>query len=200
MRKLDLTGRRFGRLTALHTVRRGKLRWLCSCDCGLQTEVVTAKLTSGWTQSCGCLQRERTTQAKTTHGFTDHRMYGVWQAMLSRCTLPTNMAYAHYGGRGIGVCERWKDFASFYADIGDPPFHGASIDRCDNNADYSPDNWRWATRSEQSRNRRKARVITHNGKTLHLLDWAELLGVSAKTLSSRIYQRHWPLDRALRKE
>ena len=100
--------------------------------------------------------------------------YEIWQGMRKRCTNPNTRAYKYYGGRGIKVCERWMDsFESFFADMGKRPSPTHSIDRIDNDKDYSPDNCRWATKTEQSRNQRRNHLLTLGGETLTLAEWAE---------------------------
>lgn len=195
--RLDITGQVFGRLTALSWEKEGgKTKWNCSCSCGGTAKVVVFKLTTGATQSCGCLLKEANRSRLLTHGGSSSPLYGTWQQMLRRCDLPTHVDYAHYGGRGIRVCERWKDFSLFIQDMGAPPFPGASIDRRNVNGDYSPDNCRWATKSEQARNKRNSRLITFRGATKHLYEWADELGVSPNTLASRLYQRNWDVEDA----
>ena len=195
---LDLSGRTFGRLTALTSVRVGKRKgWLCQCSCGQTTKVVTAKLTSGWTSSCGCLHKEVCAATKRTHGMSRTRTYATWLQMNRRCDLPSHEAYKDYGGRGIRVCERWLKFENFYEDVGEPPFEGASLDRIDNDLGYSPENTRWATKLQQANNRRTTRRISFNGVSKTLREWADVLGVSVKTLTSRVYLREWDIERAL---
>lgn len=116
--------------------------------------------------------------------------------MIQRCHSEQNPSFPRYGGRGIIVCEAWKaSFEAFLKDMGHPP-EGNSIDRIDNDRGYEPGNCRWATVKEQAGNRRSSRLITHNGKTLPITEWARLLGRHHMTISDRI-ARGWPLERAL---
>lgn len=123
--------------------------------------------------------------------------YRIWCAMKTRCYNPNVANYEFYGGRGITVCERWiESFANFLMDMGPKPFPDASIDRHpDPDGPYSPENCRWASKKEQSQNSRKARMLTYNGETLCLLDWAKRLGIAHSTLRVRLEQ--WPLEKAL---
>lgn len=164
-----LAGQRFGRLTVLQEseVRRhGYIFWRCLCDCGSGCLVASNKLRTGHTRSCGCLQREHArnrvailSSRNTRHGHCvgkPSRAYRAWGDMLSRCNDPNNRRYPDYGGRGICVCERWRKFENFLADMGDPPL-GQSLDRRNNDGNYEPGNCRWATRSQQQRNKRAYR-------------------------------------------
>jgi hypothetical protein len=132
----------------------------------------------------------------TTHGRTNTSAYWRWRAMIQRCTNPKNSQWTSYGGRGIAVCERWRTFENFYADMGDPP-PGMSLDRIDVNGNYEPSNCRWATFSRQARNLRKTPMLTFNGETLPLIDWAERLGINFRTLHSRLKKRGWTVERTL---
>ena len=170
---IDLTGQVFGRLTVVGRAgsdKHGKPVWLCRCTCGVETTVKGLGLRRGGSRSCGCLQRDKARAwltsgvAQTTHGFCVHPEYGIWKAMIERCTQPKHRAWSDYGGRGISVCARWQGpdgFPNFLADVGPrPPGVGLggralySIDRRDNDGNYEPSNCRWATSTEQRRNRR----------------------------------------------
>jgi hypothetical protein len=124
------------------------------------------------------------------HGFTAngkrHKLYGVWVTMRNRCSNPKNPAYSRYGGRGIKVCERWEhSFENFFADMGPCP-PGMTLDRKDNNGDYSPENCKWATRKEQANNRRDNRLLTFNGKTQSLAKWSDEIGLSQHAIWGRL--------------
>lgn len=198
MRPKDETGKRYGRLVAKSKVERpGKgLFWNCVCDCGREVVVWGANLRSGNSKSCGCLGRENLRASKTSHGKAHTREYHVWLTMKSRCLNPNNQKYADYGGRGIKVCDRWLDFDAFYDDMGDRPSDAHSIDRIDNDGDYCPENCRWATTSQQQRNKRSSCVLAWNGKEQTAVEWAAELGISQAVIASRLY-RGWSVERTL---
>ena len=133
----------------------------------------------------------------TKHGLfkTLRREHQCWADMRDRVNNPSNKSYKHYGGRGISICERWSDFAAFFEDMGPSP-KNHSIDRIDVNGDYEPSNCRWATPREQSINRRDTILLTHNGETMCMKDWARRLGISYITLGGRI-RSGWPVEKAL---
>ena len=199
MRKaIDLTGEVFARLTVLERAEnnsRGNIMWLCKCACGNATRASSVNLKSTGTRSCGCIKREML-QAKATHGMSYHPLYKTWCGIIKRTTNPNASNYPAYGGRGITICERWKNsFENFVADMGEKPSRELSIERINNDGNYEPSNCIWASRGEQSRNTSRSRLITFNGKTMCLTDWAELIGINPRTLSERLAK--WTKERAL---
>lgn len=135
---------------------------------------------------------------RITHGKSNSPIYRhVWANMLRRCADPRTPGYTDYGNRSIKVCERWLSFGNFYADMGDPPFLGATIDRIDNAGDYCPENCRWASRAEQNRNMRSNRFVTYDGVSLCITDWAKRQGMKVATLYSRLCIYGWTVERAL---
>jgi hypothetical protein len=170
---IDITGQKFGRLTAIRFVRstRKQRVWLCECECGRRAEVRASKLRYGSTRSCGCLQPEAARAAHLRHGHASRATashgtpeYRVWATMIQRCGNPKNGSWRYYGALGVHVCRRWRRFENFLADMGRRPKGKRgqrarfSIDRFPNPAgNYQPSNCRWATMKEQATNRRKHR-------------------------------------------
>jgi hypothetical protein len=156
-RLIDMTGKRFGRLTVVFrspSVRSSGALWVCVCDCGGQTTADSLKLRSGHTKSCGCLRKE--SFVHETHGLSRRhaRTYRTWKEMRQRCTNKNSTQWQWYGGRGIKVCDRWGDFSKFFADMGARP-SGMTIDRFPNpDGDYEPSNCRWATAAQQAETNR----------------------------------------------
>ena len=154
----DLTGMVFGRLTVVCLRNEGRIKktrfWLCRCECGKETIVSKYNLLDGMTRSCGCWHRDDRAIRSSTHGQSKTRTYHIWQGMHARCSNPSIQRWKDYGGRGITVCPEWNEFVNFLRDMGECPA-GRSIDRFPNNdGNYEPGNCRWATASEQARNKR----------------------------------------------
>ncbi len=180
----DLTGQRFSRLIAMayaHTLK-GRAYWVCRCDCGGSHTVAAIHLKNGLIQSCGCLKRERTQARSLKHGQAHTSTYGAWCSMKARCQQPQHKNYAAYGGRGITVCERWsQSFQAFLDDMGTRPA-GYTLDRRDNDKGYSPENCRWATRLEQTSNRRNTRFVILTGKRMPVSEAARITGLHAEAI------------------
>ena len=156
---IDESGKVYGRLTVLGRSPEqpsAHAYWLCRCECGKLVSVVGAHLRRGNTRSCGCLNME-SLRARKRHGKRvggHHRVYRIWNAMKQRCHNPNQPHYERYGGRGIAVCDEWRNsFDAFYEHMGDPPTPEHSIDRIDGTQGYAPGNCRWATRIEQARSK-----------------------------------------------
>lgn len=162
-------------------VRKRKMA-LYECECG---NLLTGR-TDMVPVSCGCVKKARQSEAarrrppnRRTHGMYGTKVYRVWDAMIQRCCNPNNSAYEDYGGRGISVCDAWKTFENFYADMGDP--NGLTIERILVNGDYCKDNCKWADRKEQMRNTRRSKFLTIDGVTLNLEDWYGQPGAASRT-------------------
>lgn len=206
----SLVGLRFHELTVLSEadpfVSSGRTRraWLCKCDCGTEKIIVGESLTGGNTKSCGCRRiREIKKQVgkSATHGhcrdFKVSPEYRSWSSMIQRCTNPNQKRYDRYGGRGIIVCERWMTFENFLTDMGYRPSMKHSIDRYPNkDGNYEPANCRWATQSEQNRNRAGNHFITVNDETLCLEDWAIRRNLVSTTILGRL-KRGWTEEDAV---
>jgi hypothetical protein len=186
MRALDFTGQRVGRLLVIERApNRGRHTcWRCLCDCGNEAIVGTLQLRTEATRSCGCLRRETTATIKRSHGCTKTPEYESLFRAIARCHNPKDPAWKNYGGRGITVCDRWRGkdgFVNFLADVGPRPSPEHSLDRIDNNRGYEPGNVRWATRSEQARNKRNNKVFMVQGKRVHVGDCVQRSGLHHRT-------------------
>lgn len=191
MKATDLTGLRFGRLTVLGIADKvnGYIHWQCLCDCGTKKSVDGSNLTSGRQKSCGCLNTEKRIARVKTHGLSKTKLYKVWVWMLTRCYNASANRYQHYGGRGIFVCDSWKeDFKTFYDDMFATYRSGLQLDRIDVDGPYSKDNCRWVTPSQNGRNKRESLYILDNGVKKHLLDWAEENNISRSAAYKKYYK------------
>ncbi len=145
------------------------------------------------------MQRKLIADKNATHGHTRgglSPLYQVWKHMYARCYYPNNKGFHNYGGRGITVCERWHEFANFLADMGERPTDAHEIDRINNNGSYEPGNCRWATRQENSRNRRTNHSVTHDGKTMCIAEWSEVTGLRYSIIHKRL-ANGWSPEKAL---
>ena len=197
MNFIDLTGQKFNRLTVIKRVdkpihlKKNETYWLCLCECGNNTILTSTSLKAGKTKSCGCYHKEK----QTIHGKNKHHLYRIWCAMIQRCYNANNKQYHFYGGRGITVCDDWKNnFQAFY----DWSYlngytdektltgrHKLTIDRVDNDGNYEPSNCRWVTQKEQSNNTRKNHLIVINGETKTMQQWADLYNINKHTFYAR---------------
>lgn len=208
---VDLTGRKFGRLlvespaeNAYRKNGKPRRRWNCVCDCGARKVIYGENLTQGKTLSCGCLQKERASTSRTTHGASTSHLYGVWCAMKSRCSNPTVKEYHRYGGRGITVCNDWKDsfetFAQWAYATGydESAIRGeCTLDRIDNNGSYSPDNCRWVTQKEQMNNVSYNHVYEYNGEQHSVAEWAQIYHIPYGKLLQRLTRYGYNIEKAL---
>lgn len=216
--RVEMIGRRFGRLTvvALSKKRgnRGQLKFDCVCDCGGYTTVMGEDLRRNKVVSCGCYQKEVAKRVNKTHGGCCSgqskrgydKLYHTWQAMKDRCFNPNSAEYENYGGRGITVCDEWKDsyevFRDFMLSIGfnpKKPIKEQTIDRIDVNGNYCPENCRLLPMKEQQYNKTNNRLITYNGETKTATEWAKDLGVRIEVITNRLDRGGWSIEEALTK-
>lgn len=189
--RIDLVGQRFGRLVVLKeeprpvSIKKLQRRFRCLCDCGNEKVICYGNLRTGIAKSCGCLHLETVSIHGHASAETQTPEYRAWADMHNRCKNPNIRNYARYGGRGITVCERWDNFETFLADLGKRPSKMHSLERIDNDAGYSPDNCRWATKKDQCNNTSRSCFLEYDGLRLTITQWAERLGVSRNTLHGR---------------
>lgn len=195
-------GKVFGELTVLKFVesRPGSSTYKCRCSCGTEKDFYIGNLRTGKTKSCGCLRKEKTAERMRSHGDRRTRLYSIWTNMKTRCENESHPNYEGYGGKGVTLCSEWGEsygefrkwaLANGYRDT-------LTIDRVNNDKGYEPDNCRWATYIEQSRNRDYAWHVTIDGVTKHAKEWCDAFGVKYKTACSRKY-RGWQDEYAVSK-
>lgn len=201
---IDLTGHRFGRLVAIRRLTKEECysakdyKWECRCDCGNVTNVLVGNLRNGNSTSCGCGRLEALRIATVVHGLRYSDEYRIWLGMKNRCLNPKARKYDDYGGRGITICDEWKDdFIAFYRDMGIRPTKNHSVDRRDNDKGYSKDNCYWATRSEQGNNRRGNILYTRNGITKTLAEWCREKERKYKRVYYRMKRDGWSFEKAI---
>jgi hypothetical protein len=192
----DIVGRTFGRLTVLSFVelRNHRAIWACVCACGNNREVTGTDLRSGNTRSCGCLMREIAGSTNKSHGEAsgDPAKYGgayrSWRSLFGRCEQPKNRSYPNYGGRGIRICDRWRSFPAFLADMGERPA-GHSIERKNVNVGYEPGNCVWLPTNKQAANQRTTVRWALDGEVMTQAEAARKLGTHPANL---LYWRKHP--------
>lgn len=203
MKFIDLTGKRFEKLVVIKYVEKGK--WLCKCDCGNEKIIRGDSLKQRLTLSCGCLHKRIV--AKTCknnfqkHGLSKTRLNNIYHNIKQRCLNVKDPKYYCYGGRGIKICDEWKnDFKAFYDwAISNGYDDNLTIDRIDNNGNYEPSNCRWATYKIQANNTRKNHYITYNNETHTLTEWASKNNIKISTLSMRLKSKNFTTEKALTK-
>lgn len=196
----NLIGQKFGKLTVIEkstNTKQGKQMWVCKCDCGKTKAkpVNTSDLKAGRVKSCGCLYFESNKGRNRVHGLTHSRIYNIRQSFLSRCYNEKNVAFKNYGGRGITVCEEWRNsFNAFYDwATANGYSENLTLDRIDSNGNYEPSNCRWVSMKEQENNRKNNRIIFYKNKRYTLSQLAEELKLSSATL-------RWRLDNGWKEE
>lgn len=194
----EYIGKKFGKLTVIGLSEKlpneKYFKLDCICDCGNTARVTPYKLANGCTQSCGCLVKEKLQENRSRIGYyedgrTNHPLFKIWNAMISRCENPKDSHYYCYGARGISVCEEWHNFWNFakWSDsVGGRP-EGYSIDRINNDGNYEPSNCRWATRFQQSINKSNNSYIEYKGVSKTLAEWSIITGININALKRRKY-------------
>lgn len=163
--------------------RDGKAQWLVKCHCGNEFKAIGKFLINNTIKSCGCLKAKRMIEygkAKSTHGDTKSRLFSIWTGMKKRCYYKNSVGYKNYGGRGITVCKEWKDDYSKFKEwaLSNGYSENLTLDRIDTNKNYSPENCKWSTRTEQNRNKRNNKLINYKGKLLTQSEVCEITGLS----------------------
>ena len=189
--KQPIVGLRYARLTVIAELPDGpnyRRMALCRCDCGKEIEVIFQNVRRGFTKSCGCTRYSDLAAKLFKHGGRKvHPEYGPYSSMMTRCYNAKYKLFHRYGGRGIEVCERWRNsFLDFLADMGPKPTPEHSLERKDNDGNYEPGNCVWIPMVEQSRNSSQNVRITYDGRTQILADWARETGIKERTIQFRI--------------
>lgn len=197
---IDLTGKRFGKLTVIHRAEHsdhGRANWVCKCDCGKTCVVLGNCLRRGQTKSCGCLRADKNRE-RSTHGMRNTKLYSVWANIKNRCYNPSSKSYPSYGGRGIKVCDDWLDSSKFIEWAMSSGYsEGSTIERIDVNGNYEPGNCTWIPRAEQARNKTNSFLITIDGESKCLHQWCDETGMDYQLVYHRIKQLGWKPEKAL---
>lgn len=204
-RSIDITGKKFGRLTVIKRVENyispaghSLVQYLCKCDCGNEIVVTRCNLTRNNTLSCGCLQVEKAITVNTSHNLSKKRIYYLYRSMRNRCILKTDSNYKRYGARGIKVCQEWlDDFMNFYNWAMANNYNDTlTLDRIDVNGDYCPENCRWVTPKKQANNKRNNHKETFNGETHTISEWGDILNIKPRILYNRLNTYKWSVEKA----
>jgi hypothetical protein len=190
IKPLDLSGMRFGNWVAVEPVfgiPGQRRKWLCKCDCGVISAVLTGNLMKGGSTNCGCQKAIKSASNATIHGGAYSDEYKSWRGMRDRCSNANHSGYKYYGARGIQVCERWKLFENFLLDMGPRPV-GSSIERIKLDGNYEPGNCRWATAHEQARNRSNTCRVEFEGRSICIADLAKTLRVHQRSLYTHYHK------------
>lgn len=198
---IDITGNKYGKLTVIcreANTNEGASTWRCQCECGNTVVVRGANLRKGTTKSCGCLSK-MVCQKRAKHNMVGTRLYNIWGNMKARCCRKTQPSYNYYGGRGIKICDEWKNsFENFLKwALSNGYTDSMTIERIDVNGDYCPENCKWSTPSEQAKNRRSNILINYNGETHCLSEWCEIYGKDYYLVRDRIKKDKWDFSRAM---
>ena len=193
----DITGERFGYLTAIKKVgfKNKSTLWECKCDCGNTTIVQYTNLKKGRTVSCGCWNNKK----RFTHKLSNHKLYGVYHSMKQRCYNSKSNNYALYGGKGIEVCTEWRtNFLNFYNwAMVNGYKEGLSIDRINSNGNYEPSNCRWVSQKVQANNISRNHILEFRGEKHTISEWGEITGIGRKNISNRINNKGWSIEKTL---
>lgn len=187
-RMIDITGKRFGRIVAIEPSKEiatnKSKKWICKCDCGTVKEIRSSDLRFGKVTSCGCWKDEKTSKRFKTHGKSNTLIYNIWTSMKGRCYRKTSKDYPNYGGRGIRICDEWKDsFMNFYNwSVANGYEERLTIDRIDPNGNYEPSNCRWIENEKQALNRRNSKYYEYDGLSLSAREWSEKLNINYNTM------------------
>lgn len=206
----DLTGKKFGRLLVnqryIDKIKdfKYKTKWFCVCDCGNKIIVNSSNLKNGNTKSCGCLQKERTSAARKIHGMSNKRFYNIWSNIKLRCTNKNHSLYGRYGGRGITVCKEWRNFNNFYNDMyesylkhcNDFGEKETTIDRINNDLNYTKNNCKWSNKLEQENNKSTSRYVEYNDNIYTLSNLCRKYNVPYKLIHKRL-TLGWTIDDAI---